>query len=237
MAYWIGTSGYSYPEWRGSFYPEKLPAARMLPFYAERFRTVEINNTFYRLPTAKTVGGWAAQTPPGFRFTLKAPRRITHDARLVGVDDLVRVFLDVAGTLGAKLGVVLFQLPPSFRKDLGVLHAFLDRLPADRRAAIEFRHPSWLADEVFAALKARNVALCVADSEAHRTPAVATADFGYFRLRDEGYDRKDLDRWAATIAGLAVKWRETFVYFKHEEHGKGPAFAAQLMRALGVPAP
>lgn len=234
MAYWIGTFGYSYPEWKGRFCPETLPAARMLAYYAERFPTVEINNTFYRLPTATLAAGWAAQTPAGFRFTLKAPRRITHDARLQGVDDLLRVFLDAAGTLGARLGAVLFQRPPSFRKDLAVLEAFLERLPPDCRAALEFRHPSWLADEVFAALRARNVALCIADGETLRTPAVATADFGYFRLRDEGYQPKDLDRWAATIAGLAVKWRDTFVYFKHEAEGLGPEFAARLMRALGA---
>lgn len=238
MAYWIGTSGYSYPEWKGSFYPETLPAARMLPYYAERFSTVEINTTFYRLPTARLVAGWAEQTPPRFRFTLKAPRRITHDARLRGVDELVRVFSEVAATLGVRLGVLLFQLPPSLRKDLPLLDAFLAILPPDRLVALEVRHASWLADEVFAALRARNVALCIADSDRLRTPAVATADFGYFRLRDEGYTPKDLERWAATISGLSARWRDTYVYFKHEEQGTAPTYAASLMRALGIaPAP
>jgi len=237
MAVWIGTSGYSYPEWRGHFYPPALPAARMLAYYAQHFSTVEVNNTFYRLPTATVVASWAAQTPPVFRFALKAPRRITHDARLVGAGDALRVFLDAAGTLGSKLGMILFQLPPTFRKDLARLQAFLAELPADRPAAVEFRHLSWFADEVFAALAARNVALCVADSENLRTPVVATAEFGYFRLRDEGYTARDIERWATTIAGLAVKWREVFVYFKHEAAGQGPVFAARLRRALGIAHP
>jgi uncharacterized protein YecE (DUF72 family) len=234
MAYWIGTSGYSYPEWKGRFYPEKLPAAKMLAYYAERFSTVEINATFYRLPSAKMLNGWATQTPATFAVTLKAPRRITHDAKLQRCDEILHVFLDVAETLGRKLGVFLFQLPPSFRKDLAVLTAFLDLLPPGTRAAFEFRHASWLDEDVFAALKRRNLALCIADSEKMHTPAVATADYGYFRLRDEGYQDKDLVRWAKTIAGLASKWTDAFVYFKHEEHGLGPEFANRLKRALGL---
>lgn len=232
MAFWIGTSGYSYPEWKGSFYPEKLPAAKMLAYYAERFSTVEINATFYRLPNAKTLAGWVAQTPADFTLTLKAPRRITHDSRLQHAEDILHVFLDVAATLGRKLGVFLFQLPPSFRKDLAVLTAFADLLPAGTRAAFEFRHTSWLDDAVFAALKQRNLALCIADSEKMNTPIVTTADYGYFRLRDEGYQEKDIARWAKTIAGLAPKWTDTFVYFKHEEQGKGPEFASRLRDKL-----
>jgi uncharacterized protein YecE (DUF72 family) len=235
MPYWIGTSGYSYPEWKGSFYPEKLPTAKMLPYYAERFSTVEINATFYRLPTAKLLAGWAAQTPDGFAFTLKAPRRITHDSRLQRCEEVLQVFLDAAATLGPKLGVLLFQLPPSFRKDAGVLRAFLDLLPRGTRAAFEFRHASWHDEEVLEALRSRNLALCVADSEKMSTPVVATADYGYFRLRDEGYQDADLTRWATTVAGLAPKWNDTFVYFKHEEEGKGPELANRLKDRLREP--
>ena len=232
MAYWIGTSGYSYPEWKGSFYPEKLPAAKMLSYYAQRLSTVEINATFYRLPTAKLLAGWAAQAPDRFRFTLKAPRRITHDAKLQRCEDVLHAFLDATETLGPKLGVLLFQLPPSFRKDVGVLDAFLALLPHGTRAAVEFRHASWHDDEVFTTLRSRAVALCVADSEKMSTPVVATADYGYFRLRDEGYQDADIGRWANTIAGLAPGWKDTFVYFKHEEEGKGPEFANKLRGRL-----
>ena len=144
----IGTSGYNYPEWRGSFYPEKFPAAKMLPYYAERFSTVEINYTFYRMPNAKTIAGWVAETPPGFSFTLKAPQRITHYARLRDIDDPLRYFLDTAAGLGPKLGSVLVQLPPNFKKDLGRLGGLLALLPAGLRCAFEFRHESWFADDV-----------------------------------------------------------------------------------------
>ena len=232
--YWIGTSGYNYPEWKGSFYPEKLASAKMLAYYAARFSSVEINYTFYRLPNRKTLTGWSAQTPDPFRFTLKAPRRITHDARLQHADELLRVFLDAAKMLGPKLGVFLFQLPPSFKKNLDVLTQFLDLLPPGTRAAFEFRHASWLDDEVFGALRERNLALCVADSEKLSTPAVSTADYGYFRLRDEGYTPADIEGWAKTIAGLAPGWKETYVYFKHEDEGKGPEFAQRLREALGT---
>jgi len=227
---WVGTSGYNYPEWRGTFYPDRWPAAKMLPFYAERFRTVEVNYTFYRMPSARTVAGWAAATPPGFRFALKAPQRVTHHARLRDVAEPLRYFLDAARGLGAKLGPVLFQLPPNFRRDLERLRACLALVPPDLRCAWEFRHPSWLADEVYAVLGARNAALCVADTAEATTPLVATADFGYFRLRDEGYGAADLDRWAAAVS--RHDWREAFVYFKHEASGVGPAFAAELATRL-----
>jgi uncharacterized protein YecE (DUF72 family) len=233
--YWIGTSGYNYPEWKGTFYPERLASAKMLAYYAERFSSVEINYTFYRLPSRKTLEGWTAQTPSPFAFTLKAPRRITHDARLRECDEILRVFLEIAGTLGPKQGVILFQLPPSFRKNLEVLRQFLSLLPPKARAAFEFRHPSWFDDEVFETLGRQNLALCIADSEKLSTPAVATADYGYFRLRDEGYGDDDIARWAKTIRDLARRWKEAFVYFKHEDEGKGPEFAQQLKRALDLP--
>jgi uncharacterized protein YecE (DUF72 family) len=231
---YVGTSGYNYPEWKGSFYPATLASSKMLGYYAERLPTVEINYTFYRLPSAKTLAGWREATPDGFRFTLKAPRRITHDGRLRGDPSLLLAFCDLAAMLGPKLAALLFQLPPFFKKDLAVLDAFLDTLPSGTRAAFEFRHPSWLDDEVYARLRGRNLALCVADADRLRTPVVITADYGYFRLRDAGYTDADLARWAETIAGHAASLTDTFVYFKHEDEGVGPAFARTLIDSLGL---
>jgi uncharacterized protein YecE (DUF72 family) len=233
---WTGTSGYNYPEWKGSFYPSDLPAAKMLPYYAARFPTVEINYTFYRMPNEKLVAGWAAQTPSPYKLTLKAPRRITHDQRLKQVGDLVAGFCQVAGTLGDKLGALLFQLPPNLKKDLALLDAFLGDLPPKVCGAFEFRHPSWLDDEVYARLAERNLALCVADSEKLSTPLAVTADYAYFRLRDEGYTPDDIKRWADRIASDTAQCRDIYVYFKHEEEGKGPEFARLLMQHLGLPA-
>ena len=233
----VGTSGYNYPEWKGSFYPADLAAAKMLPYYAARFPTVEINYTFYRMPTEKILSGWAQQTPPEFRFTLKAPRRITHDAKLVGCEELTEGFCRVAATLGPKLGALLFQLPPSLKKDLSRLDRFLASLPPKAPAAFEFRHASWFDEDVFGRLRQHGNALCVADSEKLTTPLEVTADYGYFRLRDEGYQPKDIEAWGRKIAGLESRCKEIFVYFKHEEEGKGAAFARDLMTQLGIPAP
>ena len=231
---WIGTSGYNYPEWKGSFYPADLPVAKMLSYYAARFQTVEINYTFYRMPNEKLVGGWAAQTPSPYRITLKAPRRITHDNRLRNCGELVSAFCRVAGTLGDKLGALLFQLPPSVKKDLPLFDAFLAELPPRVRAAFEFRHQSWFDDQVLDRLAARNWALCVADSEKMSTPVRVTADYAYFRLRDESYTAGDIARWADTIGRETRACRDVFVYFKHEEEGKGPELARMLMARLGV---
>jgi uncharacterized protein YecE (DUF72 family) len=228
----VGTSGYNYPEWKGSFYPPDLPAAKMLPFYAERFSTVEINYTFYRMPTAKLVTGWAAQVPEQFRFTLKAPRRITHDRRLRDVQDPLRAFCDAAAELGPRLGALLFQLPPNFKKDVTVLDDFLSTLPPRVCGAFEFRHESWLDDEVYARLRARNLALCVADSEKRSTPVITTADYAYLRLRDEGYDDEAIGRWGETVRELETRCRDVFVYFKHEEEGKGPYLGQLLLEKL-----
>ena len=231
----VGTSGYNYPEWRGTFYPEKFSTAKMLAYYAERFRTVEINYTFYRMPTEKLLQGWSDDTPPEFSFTLKAPRRITHDAKLQRCEDLLQAFCRTAVTLGPKLGLLLFQLPPNFKKDPLVLSSFLELLPEGTRAAFEFRHPSWFDADVFEALRARNVALCIADSEKLSTPLEMTADYAYFRLRDEGYQQDDIVKWAGTVRGLAPS--DAFVYFKHEEQGLGPDFARRFIAALGESAP
>jgi uncharacterized protein YecE (DUF72 family) len=228
----VGTSGYNYPEWRGSFYPEKFPTAQMLPYYAQRFRSVEINYTFYRTPKVEILGGWCAATPETFKFTLKAPKRITHIARLKDCADQVRYFVDTAAALGPKLGVLFFQLPPYLKKDVALLDAFLDTLPRDIRAAFEFRHASWLDESVYARLATRNLALCVAESEKLSTPVEITADYAYFRLRDEGYEPDDLKRWARIILDKTSACGDVFVYFKHEEAGKGPAFARLLLDAL-----
>jgi len=227
----VGTSGYNYPEWRGTFYPEKFSTAKMLEYYAARFPTVEINYTFYRMPTEKLLAGWAAGTPEHFRFTLKAPRRITHDSKLQRCEDLVQAFCRTARTLGPKLGALLFQLPPTYKKDAAVLRSFLELLPDGTTAAFEFRHASWFDGDVFDALRERKAALCVADSEKLSAPVEVTAPYGYFRLRDEGYQQPDIERWAGIVGNLQGV-NEAFVYFKHEEQGLGPDFARRFMAAL-----
>ena len=231
MRFYIGTSGYNYPEWRGSFYPEKFPTAKMLAFYAERFTTVEVNYTLYRMPTQGLLEGWAKGTPDGFTFTLKAPRRITHDSKLQRCEDLTRTFCQTASTLGSKQGALLFQLPPTFKRDDAVLSAFVDLIPEGTRAAFEFRHASWHDEAVFDVLRRRNIALCIADSEKMSTPVVATADYAYFRLRDEGYGDADIERWARVMKDLPGL-SDAYVYFKHEEQGKGPLFASALMKLV-----
>jgi uncharacterized protein YecE (DUF72 family) len=232
MGLWVGTSGYAYPEWRGSFYPEKMQTAKMLPYYAERFPTVEINNTFYRMPNARLLEGWSAQTPENFRLTLKAPQRITHQKRLRDCADDVKYFLDVAATLGPKLGAILFQTPPYLRMSLEVLDGFLEMLPAGLCAAFEFRHKSWMEAEVFSRLRSKGLALCIADSESFSTPVEITAGYAYFRLRDEGYQPQDIERWAQIIRERTAGCSEVFVYFKHEEAGIGTEFAKQLIGLL-----
>jgi len=230
----VGTSGYNFPEWKGTFYPEKIKPPEMLPYYAGRLSTVEINYTFYRMPNAKTVAGWNEAVPAEFTFVLKAPQRITHIARLRDVDDPLRYFTETIRPLGAKLGPILVQLPPNFKQDLARLKDFLTLFPADLRCAFEFRHASWFADDTYAALRGANAALCVADTEVGHTPLVATADFGYFRLRDEGYKKKDLETWAASVKDLGTAWKDAFVFFKHEESGEGPKLAEKF---VGLVAP
>jgi len=225
----VGTSGYNYPEWKGTFYPDKLPAAKMLAYYVERFSTVEINATFYRMPNAKTVAGWATTAPGGFTYVLKAPQRITHFARLRNVDEPLRYFCDTARGLGDKLGPLLFQLPPNFKKASERLGELLSLVPVGLRVAFEFRHESWFDEEVFALLRTYNAALCVADTEEGSTPAVATADFGYLRLRAVEYSDADLKRWLETIERVGAGWRDAFVFFKHEDSGTGPALARRFV--------
>jgi uncharacterized protein YecE (DUF72 family) len=231
MALYAGTSGYAYKEWKGSFYPADLKDDAMLAHYASRLPAVEINNTFYRMPKESVVLGWADHVPETFRFVLKATRRITHFGRLKGVESELQYFLQVSQALGHRRGPSLFQLPPNMKKDLDRLTAFLALLPNQWRAAFEFRHQSWFDDEVFAALRSRNAALCIADQAADEdaTPFVATADWGYLRLRREAYSRADLDGWAGRIREQA--WADCYAFFKHEDGATGPAFAADLLGA------
>ncbi len=226
----VGTSGYSYKEWKGSFYPEDLPASEMLRYYAERLPAVEINNTFYRMPSEKLLSVWAAQVPESFRFVLKASQQITHRLRLKEAGDPVSYFFRVASTLGERLGPVLFQLPPNLKKDLPRLASFLELLPPGSRSAFEFRHASWFEADVFEALRSHGAALCVAEDEELATPLEATADWGYLRLRRQDYVESDITAWAGKLR--AQPWSEAYVFFKHEEAGAGPRLAAQLLGTL-----
>ena len=236
MAVIVGTSGYSYKEWKGTFYPSDLPAAKMLPFYAQHFGSVEINNTFYRMPDAKTIEKWASEVPDGFRFVLKAPQRITHHKKLAGVEDEVRYFLEVASLLGPKLGPLLFQLPPFLRKDAETLRGFLSLIPHNWRVALEVRHDSWCDDEVYAILRDHDVQLCLSDTDEVtdlESLIVKTASWGYFRLRRTEYSDEELAAWARRID--AQGWSDAYVFFKHEDEGKGPMFAKRFLGLLPHP--
>jgi uncharacterized protein YecE (DUF72 family) len=231
----VGTSGFSYKEWKGSFYPEDLPASAMLRFYSERLSAVEINNTFYRMPRPELLTQWSEQVPAGFVFVLKASQQITHRKRLKEAGDSVDYFFRMAASLGDRLGPVLFQLPPNLKKDLPRLAAFLETLPAGARAAFEFRHASWFDDDVFQALSARGAALCLAEDEELETPLVSTARWGYARLRRQDYARADLERKAAQYR--VQPWSDLFVFFKHEEGGRGPALAREFADIFGATNP
>jgi uncharacterized protein YecE (DUF72 family) len=228
-----GTSGFSYEEWHGPFYPEGLKAGERLRYYAGRLATVEINNTFYRMPKAELMLGWKEQVPEGFRFALKAPRRITHIQRLREPAASLPHLYEVAGALGDRLGPILFQLPPNLKLDLERLRAFLDALPPGTMAAFEFRHPSWHEEPVRALLAERGVALCAVDGdeEERNAPLLRTADFAYLRLRRPGYDDAELGRFAAAVAALGC--REAYVYFKHEDAGAGPRLAERFLALAG----
>ena len=221
-----GTSGYSYKEWVGRFYPEKFPAAQMLRFYAQHFGTVEINNTFYRMPPEAMLAQWLEQVPETFTFTLKAPKRITHVHRLRECESSVIEFLRRSAILVGRLGAILFQLPPFLRKDVPRLRDFLAQLPRDRRFAFDFRSDTWLDDEVFALLSEHEASLCVTDNDVGETPFVATSSRGYLRLRRTHYDVDELRAWAVRIAQHGLP--HTYVYFMHEDEAVGTRFAAQL---------
>jgi len=228
MDLFVGTSGYSYKEWKGTFYPKELPAKQMLRYYSERFRVVEVNSTFNGMPKASVLKGWTDTVPTDFKFVLKAPRRITHIKRLKEADALVAHLLEVAETLTEHQGPLFFQLPPTLKKDVLRLRAFLALLPLQRRAAFEFRHASWLDDEVFGLLRDHRAALCIADAEDNlEVPFVATTDWGYLRLRRRDYSAAQLKAWVKRVQEQG--WRDAFVFFKHEDEGKGPRMAKQFL--------
>ncbi|HEY5999792.1 MAG TPA: DUF72 domain-containing protein [bacterium] len=228
----IGTSGFAYKEWQGSFYPEKIAPGDMLRSYARRLGAVEINNTFYRMPTTRLLEGWAAQVPKGFRFAFKAPQVITHFKRLRHVGEEVDRLFGTLSTLGPRLGPVLFQLPANFPADRPALEDFLARIPGAPACAFEFRHPSWLEDGIPELLRSQGCALCVADTDEHPAEGIlATAPWGYLRLRRADYTDAELSQWAGRIR--AQKWKSAFVFIKHEDGGRGPQIALRLGELAG----
>jgi len=232
MNLYVGTSGYSYKEWKGSFYPAKILAKDMLRFYSERLGTVEINATFYRMPQLSMLENWKEQVPATFRFSLKASQRITHFKRLKETGEETKYFLETAAALGSQLGVVLFQLPPNMKKDLARLETFLTQLAPATPAVFEFRHPTWFDDDVLDLLRGQNRPLVVSDTD--DLPATSidkTADWGYLRLRRVNYSDEHLAEWLKRIR--AQNWKKTFVFFKHEDEGTGPKLAAQFLKLAG----
>jgi len=230
-----GTSGFAYPAWKPGFYPAKLPANQFLKHYAERLNCVEINYTFRRLPSAGTLQNWVEATRPGFVFAVKANQRITHILRLKNAGEATELFLRMIDPLrtSRRLGPILFQLPPQLKCDVGLLQSYLDLLPKGMRYAFEFRHQSWLVDQVYGALRERNVSLCVAESEKLEVPEVITADFVYYRLRKAEYTEQDVDGIAARAKDLLAGGRDLYLMFKHEETPEGALNAELLLRKAG----
>src|SRR5688572_4268916 len=228
MKLYVGTSGYSYKGWKGSFYPEKIPAGDMLSYYSARLPAVELNNTFYRLPQRSMVESWRTQVPESFRFSVKASQRITHFKRLKEAAAETKYMLETVSALEDRLGVVLFQLPPNMKKDLERLETFLQELPKDTPAAFEFRHPTWFDYDVIELLRSQHRALCVSDTDEFPTSHIdKTADWGYLRLRRVHYSETDLAEWLKRIE--AQQWKTVYVFFKHEDEGTGPKLAAQFI--------
>ncbi|MDH5627708.1 MAG: DUF72 domain-containing protein [Candidatus Krumholzibacteria bacterium] len=232
MNLYAGTSGYSYKEWKGYFYPEKMPNDEMLAFYGSKLPSVEINNTFYRLPKREQLATWAGQVPANFRFAVKASQKISHMKRLKNAGEETDYLMDAVGEMGEKLGVVFFQLPPNFKQDLERLGAFLEALPDKIPVAFEFRHSTWFEEPVFSLLREHNVALCLADAEDDlEVPLVSTADWGYLRLRRPDYTTAELQEWRKWVVGQ--KWNNAFVFFKHEDAGAGPKMATEFLSLTG----
>lgn len=232
MKIYAGTSGYGYKEWKGTFYPEKISPKEMLRFYSERLGAVELNNTFYHMPTAEVLDSWAEQVPPDFVFALKAPQVITHYRRLRHVGEEARYLFGTLPVLGKKLGPVLFQFPESFHADLPLLEAFVDLIPGAISAAFEFRSPSWLRDDILELLRKRGCSLCAADTD--ENPAgeiINTASWGYLRLRRSAYTDTDLSEWMTRI--LSQRWKKVFVFFKHEDEAIGPRLAMRFQELAG----
>jgi uncharacterized protein YecE (DUF72 family) len=233
MAFFVGTSGYSHAEWKGSFYPEKISQKKMLAYYAERFSTVEVNYTFRQIPSEKTVLTWAEQVPASFRFVLKAWQAITHFKRLQNAEKETDDFLAVASLLKGRQGPILFQMPPSFKKDVSRLDAFLTHIAGRAKVAFEFRHASWLDDEVVECLRSYSAVLCVADGDdLPATDLVRTSNWGYVRLRAGGYSDENLRKWIHRMK--SHKWDEAFVFFSHEDTGLGPKLAARFVELAGA---
>lgn len=233
MRFIVGTSGYSYKEWKGIFYPEKLPQKEMLSYYAQRFSTVEVNYSFRQLPSVATVESWVQQVPDSFRFVLKARQIITHFKRLQNTEKETDDFLRVASLLGKRQGPILFQLPSNFKRDVARLDAFLKHLGGRAKSAFEFRHESWFDDEVFACLRAHSSVLCVADAEdLPGADLVHTANWGYVRLREQGYSEKNLNEWIQRIRSQG--WDEAYVFFKHEDSAAGPNLATRFLELAGL---
>ena len=231
MNIYVGTSGFSYSEWKGSFYPKDLPDRQKLRYYGEHFGTVEINATFKRMPTAAGLNAWAKEVSTEFLFAIKAPERITHRQKLLDVDDLVSQLLEVTAVLKERQGPLLFQLPPTLKKDVARLRTFLELLPSQSRVTLEFRHPSWFEDEIFGLLRDHRVALCIADAENElQIPFMATTDWGYLRLRQPSYSDKELKVWIKRIQ--EQDWRDVFVFFKHDDKGNGPILAKRFMELV-----
>lgn len=233
MNLFVGTSGYSYKEWKGSFYPEKMPAKDMLAYYATRLPAVEINNTFYRLPQKSVLENWKDQVPESFRFSVKASQRITHFKRLNDVSNETNYLLETAAALGDRLGPVLFQLPPNMKKDLPRLESFLQNLPPETKATWEFRHPTWLEDDVLELLTRHNQPLCISDTDDLPVNHVdKTANWGYLRLRRVNYSAENLVEWLQRVRDQ--NWDYAYVFFKHEDEGTGPKLAGEFLRLAGV---
>ena len=230
----VGTSGYAYPAWRGAFYPERLPAARMLAYYATQLPTVEINHTFYRMPAERTLREWAAAVPAGFQFAVKLNQKLTHVQRLRDCEELLERFLGAVSVLApsGQLGPILVQLPPQFRADVPRLDAFLRQVPPLFRLALEVRHRSWHSEDTYAVLRQHGVALCLAETDDAAAPlSVLTAGFVYARLRREEYGPDDLAAWRRRCREWVAAGLDVYAYLKHEEAGKGPAYARALLTA------
>lgn len=232
MTFYVGTSGFSYKEWKGPFYPEKLKDKEMLTYYASRLTAVEINNTFYRMPKRDVIRGWAGSTPENFRFVIKASRRITHFKRLKDTEEPMGFLLENTRELGERLGAILFQLPPNLRADVERLKRFVELIPCDVPAAMEFRHPSWFDEPVLDVLRGKNIAICHSDDEELDLPFAVTADWGYLRLRRAGYDTDILKDWIRVADESGFD--HCLVFFKHEDEGAGPNLALRFQELAGV---
>jgi uncharacterized protein YecE (DUF72 family) len=233
MRFFVGTSAFSESKWKGSFYPKKLPQKEMLRYYAERFNAVEINSTYYRMPSARNLKSWLTDVPKGFQFAFKAPQAITHFKRLKDTEEPTQKFFRETAILNAQRGPLLFGLPPNFQKDTSRLREFLRQLPRRTKVAFEFRHASWFDDETFDCLRASGCALCINDGEESPwTDLVGTADWGYLRLRRQSYTNRRLADWIKKLR--AQKWRDAYIFFKHEATGTGPKFAARFLKLAGT---